>query len=97
MRISDYEQQAIINSIVKFDNNAEIYVFGSRLDESAKGGDIDILIKSDSININVIFLIEEELFTRIEEQKVDFVVTGTDVNTPFAKMILARGAIKLWH
>ena len=97
MRITNYEQQAIINSVVKFDNNAEIYLFGSRLDESAKGGDIDILIKSDIIKINSIFLIEEELFSRIDEQKVDFVLTGTEVKNPFVKLILARGAIKLWH
>lgn len=97
MRITDYEQQAIIKSIVKFDNNAEIYLFGSRLDESAKGGDIDILIKSDIIKTNSIYLIEDELFTRIEEQKVDFLLTGTDIKAPFVKMILARGAIKIWH
>ncbi|WP_145022039.1 nucleotidyltransferase domain-containing protein [Geobacter argillaceus] len=97
MRLTDQEQQSIIDSIVQFDRNAEIYLFGSRLDDSARGGDIDILIKSDVIHRDMTFLLEEELFKHIEEQKVDFVITGSDVKAPFVKMILARGAIRLWH
>ena len=97
MRISEEERQAIINAILKFDENAEIHLFGSRLDDSKKGGDIDILIKSDVVNKKMLFLIEEELFNHIDEQKLDFVLTGNDMKNTFAQMVLARGTVKLWE
>ena len=38
---------------------------------------------------------ELEIFKTIEEQKIDFVLTGTDLSNRFAKMILKQGADKL--
>ncbi len=39
MRITPAEQKAIVNIAHKyFDKNAEVYLFGSRVDESKKGG-----------------------------------------------------------
>jgi predicted nucleotidyltransferase len=97
MRITEQERQAIISVILRFDENAEIHLFGSRLDDSKRGGDIDILIKSDVVNKKMLFLIEEELFTHIDEQKLDFVLTGNDMHNTFARMVLARGTVKLWE
>ena len=39
---------------------------------------------------------ELELFKKIEEQKIDFVLSPTDLSNRFAKMILKKGAVKLW-
>lgn len=97
MRITDEERQSIIDAILKFDGNAEIHLFGSRLDDAKRGGDIDILIKSDVISKKMLFLIEDELFKKIDEQKLDFVLTGNDLKNTFARMILARGTMKLWE
>lgn len=97
MRISEEERRAIINAILMFDENAEIHLFGSRLDDSKKGGDIDILIKSDVIDKKMLFLIEQELFQHIDEQKLDFVLTGNELKNTFARMVLAQGTMKLWE
>lgn len=97
MRISEEERRAIINAILMFDENAEIHLFGSRLDDSKRGGDIDILIKSDVVDKNMLFLIEEELFQHIDEQKLDFVLTGSDLKNTFVRMVLAKGTVKLWE
>ena len=95
MRLQTEEKQAITRAINKFDGNAAAYLFGSRTDDTKKGGDIDILVVSDKIDRHTLFLIEEEIFQTIEEQKIDFVLTGTELNNRFARMILKKGAVKL--
>lgn len=39
MRIQPYEQAAIVSTITRFDKESEIYLFGSRLDDTKRGGD----------------------------------------------------------
>ena len=95
MRLSEFERKAIVDSIARFDDSAEVYLFGSRVDDDKKGGDIDILIKSDLLTNDVVNLLEEELFRHIDEQKVDFVLTGKSSLSCFAEMVLSKGAINL--
>ncbi len=95
MRLLTEEKQAITETIAKFDRDAAVYLFGSRVDDTAKGGDIDILLISDKIDDHSLFLIEEEIFKKIEEQKIDFVLTKSDLSNLFAKMILKKGAVRL--
>ncbi len=97
MRISEEEQQAILNAITKFDQDAEVYLFGSRLDDAKKGGDIDILIASNVITKRMLGVLEDELFRQIDAQKLDFVLTDKEIRSAFARMVLARGAVKLWQ
>lgn len=97
MRISEEEQQAILNTITRFDQEAEVYLFGSRLDDAKKGGDIDILIASDVITKKMLGILEHELFRQIDEQKLDFVLTDKGIRSAFARMVLAGGAVKLWQ
>ena len=47
MRVSDYILKIIHTAVAKSFGKCEIILFGSRVDESKKGGDFDIAIKSD--------------------------------------------------
>lgn len=96
MRIQPEEQAAIVTTITSFDKAAEIYLFGSRLDDAKRGGDIDILVKSDFISQRMLAQIEDELFRKIDEQKIDFVLTHKSTPSPFSKMVLSKGATQLW-
>jgi len=96
MRIQPEEQAAIISTITSFDKASEIYLFGSRLDDTKRGGDIDILVKSDIICRSMLPRIEDELFRKMDEQKIDFVLTLKNDLSSFSRMILAKGAIQLW-
>lgn len=44
MRLSDKERETIKATISRFFGDATIYLFGSRLDKSKKGGDIDLYV-----------------------------------------------------
>jgi len=48
MRITEAEHQAIRQAITEADPEANIYLFGSRANDDARGGDIDLLIISSA-------------------------------------------------
>ena len=95
MRLLNEEREAIREAVTMYDSDAEVYLFGSRVDDTKKGGDIDILVVSDKIDSHSLFLIEEEIFKQIEEQKIDFVLSGGERKNPFANLILKKGAVRL--
>lgn len=48
MRITKEEKEIIISTIRKyFGNGSNIYLFGSRINDTKKGGDIDLYVESD--------------------------------------------------
>ena len=95
MRLLNAEREVIRNAVAEFDSEAEVYLFGSRVDDTKKGGDIDILVISEKIDDHSLVLIEEEIFKQIEAQKIDFVVSGGERDTSFADLILKKGAVRL--
>ena len=86
MRLSATEQSAIINAIKIQDGGAAVYLFGSRTDDRAKGGDIDILIISNKIKLTEKIKIRASIFNAIPEQKIDLVVKK-DFQDPFVQYI----------
>ena len=86
MRLTIKEISAIKNNILNFDKDAKIYLFGSRVNDNAKGGDIDVLVISDKIGFTEKLKIRTGIFKEIEEQKLDLVVKK-DFNDVFVKMI----------
>ena len=86
MRLSQKEISAIKNNILNFDQDAKIYLFGSRVNDNAKGGDIDVLVISNKIGFNEKIKILTGIFKEIEEQKLDLVVKK-DFNDVFVRMI----------
>jgi len=49
MRLTANEKSVLIEAITAIDPDARIYLFGSRTDDTKKGGDLDILIFSKRI------------------------------------------------
>ena len=90
MRLSSDEKSAIIQAVERLDPGAEIYLFGSRVDDTKKGGDIDILIFSDRLTFEDKLKIKAYLFERIEEQKIDLIIS-VDESDPFIRMALKQG------
>ena len=80
MRISEEVKKNILHvSETVFGNDISVYLFGSRVDDGKRGGDIDLYIKSDKViqdklNKKIKFLVELE--KKIGEQKVDLVISS---------------------
>ena len=47
MRITEKEKNVIIDAVKSTDPDAKVWLFGSRVDDSKKGGDIDLVVSKD--------------------------------------------------
>jgi predicted nucleotidyltransferase len=76
MRLTE-QQRAIIRATVAetFGAGAEVWLFGSRVDDSKRGGDIDLLIETDQVDVDAITRAEIAFLTKIQmklgDQKID--------------------------
>jgi len=91
MRLTSLEREVLKSSITSFDEESKIYLFGSRVDDSKKGGDIDILIVSDKITRANKREIRLDFYKNFGEQKLDIVVDDGSFNEPFSKIALKNG------
>ncbi|NOY23679.1 MAG: nucleotidyltransferase domain-containing protein [Acidobacteria bacterium] len=87
MRLSVEEIETIKNSVAREDPEARVYLFGSRVDDNALGGDIDLLIESRIVDREGVRRIRTAFFARFGEQKLDMVVNNGEDNQPFIRMI----------
>ena len=90
MRLHQTEIQTIKETILSLDENAEIYIFGSRTDQTSKGGDIDILVLSQSLSFGDKLKIKQMIFEKMEEQKIDLII-ARDTTSPFVRMAFKKG------
>ncbi|MBK7463762.1 MAG: nucleotidyltransferase domain-containing protein [Betaproteobacteria bacterium] len=90
MRLAVEERSAISQVIHQADENALIYLFGSRTNDSAKGGDIDLLVLSKKLNLMMKLDILAQLHRQLGERKIDIVVYP-DTSRPFPRMIMQEG------
>jgi predicted nucleotidyltransferase len=90
MRLNDFEQFAIVSTVKSFDSEAAVYLFGSRVDDKKKGGDIDILILSGILTRDDKRNIKTKLYELLGEQKID-IVLAVDDSDPFVKLALGTG------
>lgn len=92
MRLSEKEVRLIKTTVLEIFSNAKIYLFGSRIDDTKKGGDIDLFIVSDTEN-----LFEKKIRTlarlkRILHKPVD-IVLHKDFSRDIEKEALQKGII----
>ena len=92
MRITETEKNVIIDAVRDIDPDARLWLFGSRTDDSKKGGDIDIAIFSEKVNKDVMQKIQIRRFicSRIGEQKID-IVASADGREAFFRLAVEEG------
>ena len=86
MRLTKQQISIIKTEIKQKDKEANIYLFGSRVDDTQRGGDIDILVHSQVIDKLKSRQIKWRLMELLGEQKIDFVVSK-DLKEPFVQLI----------
>jgi predicted nucleotidyltransferase len=92
MRLSDPQHQTIRAAVLSRDPRARLILFGSRTDDRARGGDIDVLVISDRISFDDEWKIRRDIFDRIGWQKLDLVVRRPDqLSDALARHALSEG------
>lgn len=96
MRLTPAQIEAINQTVSRWtDGRAEVFLFGSRIDDRARGGDVDLLIEADApLTLIAQARLQMELESLIE-LPVDLVVqVRHTVPTPFQRIARAH-AVRL--
>ncbi len=101
MRLTPNQTKIICESTAKyFGTQAHIWLFGSRVDDQAKGGDIDLYIESPIPNaddlISAKLQLLRELHKKLGEQKIDVVIQGSaTADLPIHRIAKQSGVLLL--
>lgn len=89
MRLDNEERAALKKIFAEkiVDASDEVYLFGSRLDENKKGGDIDLLVFSKKDSFTLSMAIQQIFFLHCEE-KIDVTVMNPTALTAEQKAFL---------
>ncbi|MBD3766636.1 MAG: nucleotidyltransferase domain-containing protein [Gammaproteobacteria bacterium] len=80
-----------------FGEQAKVWLFGSRCDDLKKGGDIDLLIQADMVDVMHAMRLKIQLLMLLEqglgEQKVDVLLQMPDDNRPIIQIAQQTGIL----
>lgn len=96
MRISEYEIENIKKLAQRhFGKDVQVFLFGSRVENPKRGGDIDLFIRNpngDQLKIRTKINFITDLILQIGEQKIDVVLDNpASRNSSFFKTIHQTG------
>ena len=94
MRLSEKQIKVLKDKLNSISSSAKLYLFGSRVDDMKKGGDIDLLVVSKEVTKKDLRLLRIDFFDHFEEQKLDIILDDGEFKNPFTKHII-KGAILL--
>jgi predicted nucleotidyltransferase len=86
MRLTSFQQQTICDKARHyFGNMTQVWLFGSRVDDSKRGGDIDLYIEPENQDISLIAMAKlhflRSLHSELGEQKIDIVLRLANAKT----------------
>jgi predicted nucleotidyltransferase len=98
MRLTSQQLQTIKALVSEvFGSDVRVHLFGSRLDDSKKGGDIDLLVKSDRVidqKLHKSASLAAQLQMSLGEQKFDIVVKDAQTpDSPFYREVSRTAAL----
>ncbi|MDA8094922.1 MAG: nucleotidyltransferase domain-containing protein [Betaproteobacteria bacterium] len=101
MRLTEKERAAIVRAAHDaFEPGTAVFLFGSRVDDARRGGDIDLLVEAprplsaaDLVARRTRFV--ASIYYALEEQPIDVVITakGTDDDRPVVMHARRTGAL----
>jgi len=93
MRLSKEQVYVLKNKLQSLSATAKLYLFGSRVDDNKKGGDIDLLIISKELRKQDIRSLRIEFFKYFGEQKLDIILDNGELQNPFTKYIFQKAIL----
>jgi hypothetical protein len=96
VRLSEKEIQSIVDAFkAVFPPSDQLWIFGSRVDRTAKGGDIDLYIESQETDAGKIQAMELKFLDRmimsIGDQKIDIVIKFGGFHLPIYDIARKEG------
>jgi predicted nucleotidyltransferase len=97
MRLKSSERAAIRAAVTEsFGQDADVWLFGSRVDDTKRGGDIDLLVKPGcSVASDQLFARKIRLLVQLErilgERKIDVIVEAPGDIRPIVNVAHATG------
>lgn len=93
MRLQKDQIQVLKQCLSTLSENAKLYLFGSRVDDTKRGGDIDLLVVSDEITKRDLRLLRVDFFKHFGEQKMDIVLDNGEFKNAFVKHIFEKAIL----
>ena len=89
MRLSTYERDSLRETIHHYLPDAKILLYGSRTDDTKRGGDIDLMILTDrDVDLHTRVEIEASMWEKIGEQKIDILIERPDALSRFGRIVM---------
>lgn len=90
MRISNQQQQFLASYWLDRDVSCMVYLFGSRVDDSKRGGDIDVLLLTDTkLPHTELYKMKISFCALFGEQKIDIVNLEKHDESAFKNHVLS--------
>jgi len=93
VRLEKKQVKVLKDKLNTISKNARLYLFGSRVDDEKKGGDIDLLVVSDELTNRDLRLLRIDFFKHFGEQKLDIVLDNGEFKNPFTKHIVKKAVL----
>lgn len=90
MRLTEHERDILVDAIRAADPDAQIWLHGSRVHDDARGGDIDLLVLSQRIQLSDKLDVLVRLHRQLGDQRIDLTV-ARDEQRPFVRIAKATG------
>lgn len=93
MRLYQEQIKVLKDKLKTISSTAQLYLFGSRTDDSKKGGDIDLLVVSKDMTKKDLRYLRIEFFKHFGEQKIDIVLDDGEFKDPFTRHIIKKAVL----
>ena len=95
MRLAETTSLVIKKHVSEFVPESDCYLFGSRVNDKLKGGDIDLLLLTpEKLSLSRIRALRRRILSQVGEQKLDIVNFTRESNHPFKTAALEH-AVRL--
>jgi len=93
LRLTNDEVNTLKASLSMLSKTAQLFLFGSRVDDTKRGGDIDLLVVSSELTLRDLRKIKFDFFDNFGEQKIDIVLDDGKKVEPFMELIKAKAVL----
>lgn len=94
MRLTSAQVELLKNKIRAYIPEAQVYLFGSRVDDTQKGGDIDLLVLADRrLSFDEKFAVKLAFYQQFGEQKIDIISFTRSDEASFKQIALLNAVL----